>query len=126
MNMVLPGPPHYHLVMYYAVDNLEELGLSDGPKSKSKPFSKILKQFLFGSSDGHRNQVLKIIPLVKEGSFLLKRAIGSKPLILGKYLDQKFVQGERFLEAIVDVSSSVTTQKLLKLSAAYVSIAHVE
>uniref|UniRef100_A0A6S8UH01 Protein ENHANCED DISEASE RESISTANCE 2 C-terminal domain-containing protein n=1 Tax=Chaetoceros debilis TaxID=122233 RepID=A0A6S8UH01_9STRA len=119
MNMVLPGPPHYHLVMYYAVDNLEELGLSDGPKSKSKPFSKILKQFLFGSSDGHRNQVLKIIPLVKEGSFLLKRAIGSKPLILGKYLDQKFVQGERFLEAIVDVSSSVTTQKLLKLSAAY-------
>lgn len=126
MNMVLPGPPHYHLVMYFAIDDIEKLGIQRENKqnihqSEKKHYSSLLQKFLFGESDTIRNKILKMIPRVTEGSFLLKTAIGTKPFILGKYLDQKFVRHERYLEAIVDVSSSATTQKLLGLSSVYVS-----
>jgi len=126
VNMVLPGPPNYHLVMYFAVDDMEGLGLSNpkawqmlSPGSVNKPYSFQLQQFLFGDSDEYRNKVLKMIPRITEGSFLLKTAVGTKPFILGKYLKQTFVQGERFLEVIVDVGSSPTTQKLLGLKSVY-------
>lgn len=128
VNMVLPGPPNYHLVMYFAVDNMEGLGLSNSKAwqmlssgSVNKPYSLQLQKFLFGDSDEYRNKVLKMIPRITEGSFLLKTAVGTKPFILGKYLKQTFVQGERFLEVIVDVGSSPTTQKLLGLKSVYVS-----
>jgi len=128
VNMVLPGPPHYHLVMYFAIDDLEKLGLSKHPGSQSSvqgrmPFSNSLQKFLFGASDEYRNNVLKMIPRITEGSFLLKTAVGTKPFILGKYLKQSFVQDEhkRYLEVLVDVSSSAITQKLLGMSSVYVS-----
>ena len=131
VNMALPGPPNYHLVMYFAVDDMEVLGLSNpkawqmlSPGSVNKPYSFQLQQFLFGDSDEYRNKVLKMIPRITEGSFLLKTAVGTKPFILGKYLKQTFVQGERFLEVIVDVGSSPTTQKLLGLKSVYVSSLH--
>jgi len=124
VNMLLPGPPNYHLVIYFAVDDLDQLGLSDpnGRTSKSSgnnPYSCPLQQFFFGDSDDYRNKVLKMIPRITEGSFLLKTAVGTKPFILGKYLKQTCVRGERFLEIIVDVGSSPTTQKLLGLRSVY-------
>jgi hypothetical protein len=125
VNMVLPGPPNYHLVIYFAVDNMEGLGLSrwqmHSSNSVNKPYSLQLRKFLSGDSDEYRNKVLKMIPRITEGSFLLKTAVGTKPFILGKYSKQTFVHGERFLEVIVDVGSSPTTQKLLGLKSVYVS-----
>ena len=117
--MILPGPPYYHLVMYFGIDGLEELGLISGSKKRS--YTPSLKKFLFGNSDEFRNKTLKFLPNVKEGSFLLKTAVGTKPFILGNYLNQKFIRGERFLEVVADVGSSTTFQKLLKLSSNYVS-----
>lgn len=123
VNLVLPGPPNYHLCMYFAVDDFDQLGISKSLKNrKKKQYSTSLEKFLFGSSDEYRNKVLKMIPRVTEGSFLLKTAVGNKPFILGKYLEQKYVKDDRYLEAIVDVSSSPITQKLLGLSSVYVSI----
>jgi hypothetical protein len=119
MNMVLPGPPYYHLVMYFAIDDLSALGLKGG--SNDRHFSSPLERFLFGNSDEFRNNTLKFIPHVKEGSFLLKTAVGTKPFILGKYLDQRFIQGDRYLEVISDVGSSTTFQQLVKLTSNYVS-----
>ncbi len=120
VNMVLPGPPFYHLVMYFAIDDLSALGLTSG--SKKHPYTSSIRKFLFGKSDEFRNKCLKFIPRVKEGSFLLKTAVGTKPFILGKYLDQKFIKGERYLEVIADVGSSTTFQKLVRLSSNYVSV----
>ncbi len=119
VNLILPGPPYYHLVMYFAIDDLEALGLGNG--RTRHPYSSSLRKFLFGKSDVYRNKALKMIPRVKEGSFLLKTAVGTKPLILGKYLDQQFIQGDRYLELIADVGSNSTFQKLLRMSSNYVS-----
>lgn len=106
--------------MYFAIDDLAALGLENNGRFQ-KPYSSPLRKFLFGSSDDFRNKTLKMIPRVKEGSFLLKTAVGTKPFILGKYLDQKFIQGDRFLEVIADVGSSSTFQKLLRMTSNYVS-----
>mmetsp|Transcript_11845 Transcript_11845/g.14947 ORF Transcript_11845/g.14947 Transcript_11845/m.14947 type:complete len:163 (+) Transcript_11845:3-491(+) len=115
--MILPGPPFYHLVMYFAIDDLSALGLTRG--SKKHPYTELLRKFLFGKSDEYRNKCLKFIPRVKEGSFLLKTAVGTKPFILGKYLNQSFIKGDRYLEVIADVGSSATFQKLVRLSSNY-------
>lgn len=117
--MILPGPPFYHLVMYFGIDDLSKLGLESG--CEKQPYSRSLQQFLFGDSDEYRNNTLKFIPHVKEGSFLLKTAVGTKPFILGNYLDVIFVKDDRYLEVIADVGSSSTFQRLMTLSSNYVS-----
>ena len=120
VNMILPGPPHYHLVMYFAIDDLSVLGLESG--SAKHPYSSSLKRFLFGDSDEFRNKTLKMLPSVKEGSFLLKTAVGTRPFKLGNYINQRFIQGDRYLEVIADIGSSTTFQKLLSFSSNYVSL----
>lgn len=107
VNMVLPGVENYHLVMYWAIDSKDQFS--------EKHYSNMVQKFLFSSDDEYRNKALKMIPIMTEGSFWLKAAVGTKPFILGKYLDTKYVRGERYLEAVIDVSSSATTKKLLRL-----------
>lgn len=107
VNMVLTGIENYHLVMYWAIDSKDQFS--------EKHYSNMIQKFLFGSDDEYRNKALKMIPIMTEGSFWLKAAVGTKPFILGKYLDTKYVRGERYLEAVIDVSSSATTKKLLRL-----------
>lgn len=119
VNLIIPGRPHHHLVMYFGIDDLANLGLEEG--SKKHPYSTSLKKFLFGNSNEYRNKTLKFIADVKEGGFLLKTAVGARPFIIGKYMKQKFIRGDRYLEVIVDVGSSPTFEKLLRLNSKYVS-----
>ena len=105
--------------MYFGIDDLANLGLEEG--SKKHPYSTSLKKFLFGNSNEYRNKTLKFIADVKEGGFLLKTAVGARPFIIGKYMKQKFIRGDRYLEVIVDVGSSPTFEKLLRLNSKYVS-----
>mmetsp|Transcript_17145 Transcript_17145/g.20927 ORF Transcript_17145/g.20927 Transcript_17145/m.20927 type:complete len:544 (+) Transcript_17145:80-1711(+) len=119
VNMVLPGPPHYHLVMYFAIDDFSLLGLSNN--CVKHPYSSSLQKFLFGDSNEYRNKKFKLIPRLTEGSFLLKTVVGTKPFILGKYLNQSFIKGDRYLEVVADVGSSKTFQKLMTMSSSYVS-----
>ena len=123
MNMVFPGPPHYHLVMYFAVDDSSILceGSDNGNDEHSRCKNKALCDFLLGSSDEFRDRYLKLIPRVVEGSFLFRRAVGSNPVIMGRYLETNYIRGERFLECVVDLSSSPLTQKIIRLSNSYVS-----
>ena len=122
INMVFPGPPHYHLVMYFAVDDFSILGnYSIRAEDGRENHSSALHDFLLGSSDEFRDKCFKLIPRVVEGSFLFRRAVGSKPVIMGRYLRTKYVRGERFLECIADLSSSPFTQKIISLSNSSVS-----
>ena len=115
--MVLPGPPHYHLVVYFAID---DESLLEPPVGRTvKPYTHLVNKFLFGSDDDFRDRTLKMIPNVAEGNFFLKRAIGNSPVILGRNLTQKIIRTDRYLEAVIDVSSSTMTEKLLKIASAY-------
>lgn len=65
--------------------------------------------------------LVQLIPRIVEGNFVVKKAVGSKPAILGKKLKQIYIRTERFCEVIVDIDSDSVARKITKLSLGYVS-----
>ena len=56
----------------------------------------------------------------------MKKAVGSKPTILGKKVKQHYIMSDRFFELIVDVGSDRIAKKVVGLSRGYVSVISVE
>jgi hypothetical protein len=114
VNIVLPGPPFYHGVFYYAVDDISCVDGTDGT-----PSSKLCKEFFFGADDGFRDRTFKLIPTIVEGNFVVKRAVGSTPAIMGTKLRQFYVRSSRFFEVILDCGSSSVATGVIRLSLGY-------
>jgi len=114
VNISLPGPPYYHGVFYYAVDDMSSIDGKDGTAS-----SKLCKEFFFGDSDEFRHKTFKLIPQIVEGNFLVRKAVGSTPAIMGSKLRQLYVRSERFLEVILDCGSSSVATGVIRLSLGY-------
>lgn len=119
VNIIVPGSPHYHMVFYYAVDDISLISPPLEGDEATAPFTKIASKFFFGSSDKFRDSVFKLIPRIVSGNVLVRKAVGSKPTILGKKLKQIYIRNERFLEVIVDIGSSIIASKVVKLSQGY-------
>jgi len=117
LNIVLPNEPFYHMVFYYAVDDISEIDGSSGT-----PTSKLSKEFFFGDSDEFREKTFKLIPQIVQGNFMVRRAVGSTPVIMGKKLRQLYVKDEenkRFFEIILDCCSSSVAGGVIRLSLGY-------
>jgi hypothetical protein len=114
VNIIVPGPPFYHLVCYYAIDDMSTIDGSDGT-----PCSNLCKKFLFGESDDFRDKTFKLIPQIVEGNFMVRKAVGSTPAIMGRKLRQMYSQSDRFLELILDCGSSQVATGVIKLSLGY-------
>jgi hypothetical protein len=114
VNIVLPGPPFYHGVFYYAVDDMSTIDGSDGTGS-----SRLCKKFLFGESDSFRDRTFKLIPQIVEGNFMVRKAVGSTPAIMGTKLKQTYVRSNRFLEVVLDCGSSSVATGVIRLSLGY-------
>jgi len=114
VNIVLPGPPFYHGVYYYAVDDLSTIDGTSGT-----PSSKLCHKFLFGDSDDFRDRTFKLIPQIVQGNFIVRKAVGSTPAIMGKKLRQLYVRSDRFFEVILDCGSSPVATGVIKLSLGY-------
>lgn len=114
VNIILPGPPFYHGVFYYAVDDISTINGSDGT-----PSSKLCQRFLFGGSDDFRDRTFKLIPRIVEGNFLVRKAVGNTPAIMGTKLRQRYVRNERFMEVILDCGSSAVATGVIRLSLGY-------
>lgn len=123
VNITVPGKPvAHHLVMYYAVD---DFSLID-PSAKSTengdhadPFRRLASRFFFGDSDSFRDSTFKLIPRIVKGNMLVKKAVGSKPTILGKKLKQHYIQDEKFFELVIDVGSDKIAKKVVGLATGY-------
>jgi hypothetical protein len=120
VNITVPGTPAYHLVIYFAVD---DISLIEPPKKGEQmtAFRTLASRFFFGDSDEFRDSTFKLIPRIVSGIFVVKKAVGSKPTILGKKLKQHYIQNDRFFELIVDVGSDKIAKKVVGLSVGYVS-----
>ncbi len=70
-----------------------------------QPFDYALHRFLHGGA-GTRGRMFKLIPHIAEGSWVIKQSVGSVPVILGSKLTTLFYEGDRYIEACVDVTSS--------------------
>ena len=140
VNITVPTKPAHHLVMYYAVDDFSlidpsVLASTDGTNGKGKsktvenfnvnannaPFRRLASRFFFGNSDEFRDKTFKLIPRIVSGNFVVKKAVGSKPTILGKKLKQRYIQDDRFFELIVDVHSDKIAKKIVSLCSGHVS-----
>lgn len=122
VNITVPGKTCYHLVMYYAVDDFSLIRpIEKGQEVTTTPFRELASRFFFGSSDEFRDSTFKLIPRIVKGNFIVKKAVGSKPTILGKRLKQHYIQDDRFFELIIDVGSNEIAKSVVGLSCGYVS-----
>ena len=103
-----------HLVAFFAIDDLSVI---DG--SNSTPEAALLHKFIFGDDDQFRHSTFKLLPRIAEGNAVVKKAVGSKPAIMGRKLKQTYVRNRRFMEVIIDVKSSTVATKIVKLSLSY-------
>lgn len=113
-NLYVPGPPHYHLVMYFGVDDVAVIQGKTGT-----PFSKQAERFIFGKDDTFRNHVFKLFPRITEGNFVVRKAVGSTPVLLGKRLKHYYYQTDRYFEMVVDISSKLNAASIVKLSTGF-------
>jgi hypothetical protein len=114
INIMLPGPPYYHGAFYYAIDDMSCIDGSDGT-----PSSRLCQKFFFGNDDGFRDRTFKLIPTIVEGNFVVKKAVGSTPAIMGTKLTQHYVKNDRFFEVMLDCGSSSVATGVIRLSLGY-------
>lgn len=114
VNIVLPGPPFYHAVYYYAVDEMSTIDGTNGTGS-----SRLCQRFLFGDSDDFRDRTFKLIPQIVEGNFMVRKAVGSTPAIMGTKLQQLYVRSDRYMEVILNCGSSSVATGVIRLSLGY-------
>ena len=113
INLVVPGTTAYHQVSYWAIDDMEEIN------HQTTPFGKVMNEFIYGNSDDFRDKTFKLIPKIVDGNLIVRKAVGSKPTILGRKLKQYYIRSERYFELIIDIASDPVAQRIVKLALGY-------
>ena len=127
VNLCIPAQTIYHAVFYFGADK----DCMDEIKQGLTPFGRLMKQFIYGNSDEYRNKTFKLIPRIVEGTYVVRKAVGSKPAILGKKIKQYYVRDNttrggddnnnpRYLEVIVDIASDPVAKRITKLCLGYI------
>lgn len=113
VNIVLAGPPYIHMVCYYAVDDISKINGKDGTAH-----SKLLHDYIHGTEE-FRKSSFKLIPSIVEGNFIVRKAVGCTPCIMGKAIRQLHRQSDRYLEVILDTASSSVAAGVIRLCYGY-------
>jgi len=109
VNLILPSASGvYQVVFYFGIFRSDE----------ASPADLMLDRFLNGS-DAFRNARFKLIPSVERGSWLVKKAVGSRPAILGKALKQRFHASKGLFEVAIDCNSSPAAGRVVSLVKSY-------
>lgn len=82
---VTPASPFIHAAFYFAVDE-ERL-------AASPPLLRLWRRFTAHGpeADAFRNERWKVIPRIAEGSWIVQRAVGTKPALLGTKLKHTWI-----------------------------------
>ncbi|CAJ1968503.1 unnamed protein product [Cylindrotheca closterium] len=104
---------YHHQVSYFAVENMDEI------ENETTPFGKLMKKFIFGDDDSFRDKTFKLIPRIVKGNIIVKRAVGSKPAIIGKKVNQHYFRGDRYFEILVDIGSDSIADRIVRLALGY-------
>jgi Protein ENHANCED DISEASE RESISTANCE 2, C-terminal len=105
----------YHLVAYFGIEDISIITTNH----QRTAIGRLCHQFFFGESDKFRDTTFKLIPRIAEGNFVVRKAVGSKPSILGKKLRQYYIRTDRFMELIVDIGSDSVATRIVKLALGY-------
>lgn len=104
-NFQVPGSPQYATVYYFA----QPIGLIGKNRE-----GRVLMNFINGDQK-FRDERLKLIPCVAEGSWIVRKGVGSTPAILGKKLAMAYYSGANYFEVDVDVGVSSMAGAIVKL-----------
>lgn len=116
VNLVVPGQSIYHAAFYFGIDGAALHEIRQG----LTPTGRLMGQFLFGDSDEFRDSTFKLIPRIIEGNIIVRKAVGSKPSILGRKIKQYYIRTDRYMEVIVDIASDPMAQRIVKLCLGYI------
>eukprot|EP01134_Creolimax_fragrantissima_P001300 CFRG1300T1 len=98
VNMIIPCHDNLAFVCYYQPTN-------SNWREENSGFMDLFSDFVDGD-DAFRNTRFKLIPRIVDGSYILKKALGSKPAIIGnKGLTNPYFRGENWFEVDIDVNS---------------------
>ena len=95
--------------------------------NKMTPADRTVSRFLMGSAD-HKNQTLKIVPVVVDGPWVVKQVVGGKPAILGTKVPVNYVyqpaEGNKamYLEADLDVAAASAARGILSVTRSYTNV----
>jgi hypothetical protein len=82
-----------------------------GCRQEDTPLGRVFRQFFIDGDEAYRNNRFKLIPTIVEGNYLVRKAVGSKPAILGTKLKQHYYK--------VRLVSARGTHKKQQLSAVW-------
>ena len=86
------------------------------PKKQDSLFGR----FVYGD-DNFRNARFKLIPHVALGPWVVQRAVGTKPLIVGKALKVAYHQTANYLEVDINIGSSTVANNVVRFVLGYVT-----
>lgn len=99
VNLILPGTPVVSCMQYFA--RKRETSASSRAHGEGEA---LWKRFVDGD-DTFRKSRLKLIPGISEGPWVVKKSVGTKPVIVSHALEVSYFQTPTYLEVVVDVSS---------------------
>eukprot|EP00968_Pinguiococcus_pyrenoidosus_P010499 scaffold831_cov268-Pinguiococcus_pyrenoidosus.AAC.18 len=113
---------------------LQEMGLADptveeGSAASSEEnleeFKILLGEFVNGS-DSYRDGRFKLIPALVDAPWVVRRAVGNRPAIVGRKLKNRYFRGDGYIEVDIDISSSSVATSVLALVRDYAKSLIVE
>ncbi|DBA69003.1 TPA: hypothetical protein ACH3X2_013170 [Trebouxia sp. C0005] len=118
LNVIFSKQPRLGLVMAWA-SSLDPYH-NDKPWDDMTPHERCLQEFVEGATadpaaNRKRDNMLKLIPSVPQGSWIIKQAVGSTPVLLGNKIHTSYHRGPRWLEADVDMDSSGVANHVVAL-----------
>jgi hypothetical protein len=77
-------------------------------------FVQLMQAFFFGNSDEYRNDRFKMVPCIRDGPFLVRKAVPSnKPALIGRRLPIRYFRTESYMEMDIDIGGGTSTAKNL-------------
>ncbi|GFR49260.1 hypothetical protein Agub_g11278, partial [Astrephomene gubernaculifera] len=110
IHLIVPGSPMLGLVAVFCCEQHPSI-LGSPPRSPMdekhdwQPFDFVLHKFVYGS-DETRNRMLKMVPHIASGSWMIKQSVGSTPVILGKALKTSYHCTPTYIEVDIDISAN--------------------
>lgn len=110
LNIQVPGTRHFSIVYYFALHE---------PLDPESTFGRFV-----AGDQAYKDARLKLIPHVAVGPWVVQRAVGTKPLIVGKALKVRYHNGRtasgEFLECDIDIGSSAVANNVVRFVLGYV------
>lgn len=112
-SILVPGNPLIYMVFSFTTDRHPDL-LGEPPEEPNDewtPFDYSMHRFLTSNDDG-KSGMVKLIPRLSEGSWILKQSVGTTPVIMGRKLRQIYFRTDSYIEVDIDLAANTAANHI--------------